>query len=73
MLTLRVPLPERKYPDVARRVLFFEQLLPAMASVPGVTAAAVNTSTIPSATRLDASRYRLDGEQRSVIVASDQR
>ena len=47
VLTLRVPLPERKYPDVARRVLFFEELLPSIASVPGVTAAAVNTNTHP--------------------------
>ena len=47
VLTLRVPLPDRKYPDVARRVLFFEELLPAIASVPGVTAAAVNTNTHP--------------------------
>ena len=47
VLTLRVPLPERKYPDVARRVLFFEELLPSIASVPGVTAAAINTNTHP--------------------------
>ena len=38
-----MPLPERKYPDPARRVLFFEELLRSVASVPGVTAAAVNT------------------------------
>ena len=47
VLTLRVPLPERKYPDPARRVLFFEELLPSIARVPGVTAAAVNTSAHP--------------------------
>jgi putative ABC transport system permease protein len=47
VLTLRVPLPDRKYPDVARRVLFFEELLPGIASVPGVRAAAVNTSAHP--------------------------
>jgi predicted permease len=47
VLTLRVPLPERKYPDPARRVLFFDELLPSIASVPGVTAAAVNTSAHP--------------------------
>jgi putative ABC transport system permease protein len=46
-LTLRVPLPERKYPDPARRVLFFEELLASIARVPGVTAAAVNTSAHP--------------------------
>jgi len=47
VLTLRVPLPDRKYPDPARRVLFFDELLPSIASVPGVTAAAVNTSSHP--------------------------
>jgi putative ABC transport system permease protein len=47
VLTLRVPLPERKYPDPARRVLFFEELLPSIAGVPGVTAAAVNTTAHP--------------------------
>jgi putative ABC transport system permease protein len=47
VLTLRVPLPERKYPDPARRVLFFEELLRGIAGVPGVTAAAVNTSAHP--------------------------
>ena len=47
VLTLRVPLPERKYPDAARRALFFEELLRSIAGVPGVTAAAVNTSSHP--------------------------
>jgi putative ABC transport system permease protein len=47
VLTLRVPLPERKYPDAARRTLFFEELLRSIAGVPGVTAAAVNTSSHP--------------------------
>ena len=47
VLTLRVPLPERKYSDPARRVLFFEELLPSIARLPGVTAAAVNTSAHP--------------------------
>ncbi len=47
VLTLRVPLPERKYPDPARRVLFFDELLRQIATVPGVTAAAVNTGAHP--------------------------
>jgi putative ABC transport system permease protein len=47
VLTLRVPLPDRKYPDPARRVLFFEELLRSIAGVPGVTAAAVNTTAHP--------------------------
>ncbi len=47
VLALRVPLPERKYPDPARRVLFYQEALRSIASVPGVTAAAVNTSAHP--------------------------
>jgi putative ABC transport system permease protein len=47
VLTLRVPLPERKYPEPARRVLFFQEALRSIAGVPGVTAAAVNTFAHP--------------------------
>jgi putative ABC transport system permease protein len=47
VLTLRVPLPDRKYPDAARRVVFFQEALRSIASVPGVTAAAVNTTAHP--------------------------
>jgi predicted permease len=47
ILTLRVPLPERKYPDPARRALFFDELLRGVASVPGVNAVAVSTSIHP--------------------------
>jgi predicted permease len=47
VLTLRVPLPERKYAEPERRVLFFEEALRNIASVPGVTAAALNTSAHP--------------------------
>ena len=47
VLALRVPLPDRKYPDPARRVLFFQEALRSIASVPGVTAAGVNTTAHP--------------------------
>ena len=47
VLTLRVPLPERKYPDPARRTLFFDELIRGITSIPGVTAAAVNTGAHP--------------------------
>ena len=47
VLTFRVPLPEPRYPDTVRRVAFFEDLLRRVASVPGVEAVAVNTSTHP--------------------------
>ena len=47
ILTLRVPLPAQRYPDRARRVAFFEELLPRVASVPGVTAVGLNTGMHP--------------------------
>jgi putative ABC transport system permease protein len=47
VLTLRVPLPEPKYADRERRVLFFDEVLRGIATVPGVTAAAVNTTAHP--------------------------
>ncbi len=47
VLTLRVPLPEQKYPDVFRRVQFFDEVIRNIATVPGVSGAAVNTSSHP--------------------------
>jgi predicted permease len=47
VLTMRVPLPEAKYGDRDRRVTFFQEALSSIASVPGVTAAAVNTTAHP--------------------------
>jgi putative ABC transport system permease protein len=47
VLTFRVPLPELRYPDTERRVAFFDELLRRIASVPGVEAVGVNTSTHP--------------------------
>jgi predicted permease len=43
LLTMRVPLPESRYPDPARRIAFFRELLDRVAALPGVSAAAVNT------------------------------
>jgi putative ABC transport system permease protein len=47
VLTLRVPLPEQKYGDQFRRVQFFDEVMKSVATVPGVTAVAVNTSSHP--------------------------
>ena len=44
VLTLRVPLPDTRYPTPARRVAFFQELLGRLAAVPGVVAAGVNTN-----------------------------
>jgi predicted permease len=47
LLTLRVPLPPRTYPDVHRRKAFFEDLLGRIAAVPGVEAVGINTGLHP--------------------------
>lgn len=43
LLTLRVPLPQSRYPDAARRNAFFQDLLGRVGAVPGVTAVGLNT------------------------------
>src|SRR5205807_3918906 len=43
LLTMRLPLPEKRYPDQVRRVAFFQELLRRVSAVPGVTAAGLNT------------------------------
>ena len=47
ILVLRVPLAERRYPDPARRGVFFHELLQRGSTVPGVTAAGLNTGMHP--------------------------
>jgi predicted permease len=47
LLTMRIPLPAQRYPDRARRTAFFRELLDRVATVPGVTAAALNTGLHP--------------------------
>jgi putative ABC transport system permease protein len=47
VLTMRVPLPESRYGDPAKRVAFFDELLSRVTALPGVTAAAVNTGLHP--------------------------
>ncbi len=41
LMTARISFPETRYPDAASRRRFFEQLLPRMAAIPGVRAAAI--------------------------------
>jgi putative ABC transport system permease protein len=43
VLTLRVPLTLQRYPEPARRVTFFKELLRRLDSVPGVVAVGLNT------------------------------
>ncbi len=47
LLTLRVPLPARNYPDPARRVAFFQDVLGRVSRVPGVTAVGLNSGLHP--------------------------
>lgn len=47
LLTLRVPLPQVRYPDALRRGRFFEDLAERVAALPGVAAVGVNTSVHP--------------------------
>src|SRR5262245_14022836 len=47
LLTLRVPLPDQRYTDAARRIVFFRELLERLTTVPGVAAAGLNTGMHP--------------------------
>jgi predicted permease len=47
LLTMRIPLPEKRYPDRERRVSFFEELLRRVSAVPGVQAVGLNTGMHP--------------------------
>jgi putative ABC transport system permease protein len=47
ILTMRVPLPPDRYPDAARRIAFFQELLPRVRAVPGVAAAGLNSGLHP--------------------------
>jgi predicted permease len=47
LLTMRVPLPEPRYPAAARRVAFFQEVLRRVNAIPGVTAVGLNTGLHP--------------------------
>ncbi|HKC89062.1 MAG TPA: ABC transporter permease, partial [Blastocatellia bacterium] len=47
LLTMRVPLPDQRYPDRERRVAFFQELLRRVSVVPGVQAVGLNTGMHP--------------------------
>jgi putative ABC transport system permease protein len=47
VLTLRVPLPERRYPDRERRVAFFRELLGRVSRLPGVEGVGLNSGMHP--------------------------
>ena len=47
VLAMRVPLPERRYPDRERRIAFFQDLIGRLSAVPGVQSVGVNTGVHP--------------------------
>lgn len=47
LLTMRIPLPERRYPDREQRIAFFQELLRRVSTVPGVMAIGLNTGIHP--------------------------
>ena len=47
VLTMRVPLAPQRYPDAARRISFFQELLPRVGAVPGVAAVGLNSGVHP--------------------------
>jgi putative ABC transport system permease protein len=47
LLTMRIPLPARHYPDAPKRAAFFQELLGRVRAVPGVQAVGLNTGLHP--------------------------
>jgi predicted permease len=47
ILTMRVPLADQRYPDPARRIAFWNELLQRVNTVPGVAAVGLNTGMHP--------------------------
>ncbi len=47
LLTMRIPLPDQRYPDRERRVAFFQELLRRVSASPGVQAVGLNTGMHP--------------------------
>src|SRR4051812_2630464 len=60
-LTFRVGLPEAQFPDTEAAPRFFTQLIPKLAVLPGVEAAAATTS-LPALGNIGISLFILDGE-----------
>ncbi|MEY2556830.1 MAG: hypothetical protein QOE34_255 [Verrucomicrobiota bacterium] len=60
-LTFRVGLPEAQFPDKETPTRFFEQLIPKLASLPGVESAGATTS-LPAAGQIGVSAFILEGE-----------
>ena len=60
-LTFRVGLPEAQFPDKDTPARFFEQLIPKLASLPGVESAGATTS-LPASGNIGSDAFVLEGE-----------
>jgi putative ABC transport system permease protein len=60
-LTFRVGLPEAQFPDKDSAVRFFEQLVPKLATLPGVESAGA-TNALPASGNIGISAFVLEGE-----------
>ncbi|MEY2563623.1 MAG: hypothetical protein QOH88_1816 [Verrucomicrobiota bacterium] len=60
-LTFRVGMPEAQFPDKESPARFFEQLMPKLASLPGVESAGATTS-LPASGNIGISAFILEGE-----------
>jgi putative ABC transport system permease protein len=60
VLTLRVPLPDPKYPDLPKRTAFYDQVLERVNRVPGVVAAGF-TTWVPLTNRGGSTGFTVEG------------
>jgi putative ABC transport system permease protein len=60
LLTLRIILPEAKYPDVEKKRIFYDQLLPRLAALPGVESAGA-ISGLPISFQGGGSTFPIEG------------
>jgi len=61
-LTMGITLPEKKYPDAARRSAFFMQAIQRIEALPGVTAAGL-TWTLPVIGGPPSNRFKIEGRK----------
>jgi len=61
LLTMSVVLPQQKYPDHARRVAFYNDMIRRVEELPGVRSAAV-TNWIPLVMQGDSTGYTIEGQ-----------
>jgi putative ABC transport system permease protein len=70
LLTMRIPLDERRYPDPARRTAFFRDVLDRVSAAPGVAAVGLNTFIHPLGNETTAVEIAANAQQdrRPVLI-----